>query len=351
MSHIGVVVIGRNEGERLIRCLNSVVAEVPKGAPIVYVDSGSTDGSVEFANSLGIHVISLDMSIPFTMARGRNTGFNYLVEHCPHLNYVQFIDGDCELLGGWLETARQILDQEDHLAVVCGRLHERFPDQSPYNRLADMEWNTPVGEADFCGGIAMMRIAALKAVNGYNTSLICGEEPEMCIRLRQQGWTIRRISADMAIHDMAMTRFRQWWTRSIRGGWAVAEGVAMYGKTPERYMVRESRSGWLWGMIVPILVIGAAWWTRGGSFLLLLGYGYLMLRVYQYRRQREDTVENAKLYAFFCVLSKVPQAIGQMKYWVTRWRGQAATIIEYKMPEPKPAQAETTYQASSLEQA
>jgi glycosyltransferase involved in cell wall biosynthesis len=351
MSHIGVVVIGRNEGERLVRCLNSVIAEVPEGTPIVYVDSGSTDGSVEFANALGIHVFSLDMSIPFTMARGRNTGFNFLVEHFPHLNYVQFIDGDCELLGGWLDTARQTLDQDDRLAVVCGRLHERFPEQSPYNRLADMEWNTPVGDTDFCGGIAMMRVAALKAVNGYNTSLICGEEPEMCIRLRQQGWKIRRIEPDMAIHDMAMTRFRQWWRRSIRGGWAVAEGFAMYGNTPERYMVQQSRSGWVWGILVPMLIVGDAWWTWGGSFLLLLGYGYLMLRVYQYRRQRGDTVEHSRLYAFFCVLSKIPQAIGQAKYWLTRWSGQAATIIEYKTSEPKSTQPEAPYSASTLEQA
>lgn len=332
MSNIGIVAIGRNEGARLVRCLKSIVNQVPENTPIVYVDSGSTDGSVAFAQSIGVHVVSLDMSIPFTMARGRNTGFSFLTEHFSDLEYIQFIDGDCELMAGWLQTASQILEQNQNLAVVCGRLHERFPNSSPYNRLADMEWNVPPGDAMACGGIAMMRVSALKEVNGYNTSLICGEEPEMCIRLRQRGWKIRRVTADMAIHDMAMTRFSQWWRRSIRGGWAVAEGTAMYGQSPERYMVREQFSGWLWGLAVPITSISLAWLTHGLSLSLLLGYPYLMLRVYQYRKGQGDISAHASLYAFFCVLSKVPQAIGQLKYWFTRWQGQPATIIEYKTP-------------------
>lgn len=332
MSNIGIVVIGRNEGARLVRCLRSIVSQVSENTPVVYVDSGSTDGSVAFANSLGIHTVSLDMSVPFTMARGRNTGFNFLKQNFNAIDYIQFIDGDCELMEGWLSAASQVLSQHENLAVVCGRLHERFPATSPYNRLADMEWNTPLGEASACGGIAMMRMSALTEVDGYNTALICGEEPEMCIRLRQRGWKIHRIAADMAIHDMAMTRFTQWWRRSIRGGWAVAEGAAMYGQTAERYMTRENFSGWLWGITVPIAAISLAWPTYGLSLALLLGYPYLMLRVYQYRRAQGDSSDHARLYAFFCVLSKVPQAIGQLRYWFTRWQGQPATIIEYKVP-------------------
>ena len=42
MSQLGIVTIGRNEGERLRRCLSSVVG---RGMPVVYVDSDSTDGS------------------------------------------------------------------------------------------------------------------------------------------------------------------------------------------------------------------------------------------------------------------------------------------------------------------
>jgi len=332
MTRIGVVTIGRNEGQRLIRCLKSAIALFPQDTPIIYVDSGSTDGSAEAAESLGVQVINLDMSRPFTMARGRNTGFRYLIEHFPDIKYVQFIDGDCELIPGWIEQAIETLDNDDKLAIACGRRRERFPDASIYNRLADMEWNTPVGEAKACGGDALIRVDAIREVNGYNETLIGGEEPEMCIRLRQRGWKITRIDADMTYHDAAMLKFSQWWKRSIRGGWAMAEGAAMHGKPPERYMIRESLSGWIWGLFLPLVALGLAWFTSGLSLLLFLGYPVLMWRIYQYRRNYGDPPAHARLYALFCVLYKFPQIIGQINYWLTRWRGKPATLIEYKTP-------------------
>lgn len=330
MQQIGVVTIGRNEGERLIRCLTSLQKNVPVGSPIIYVDSGSTDGSVAKAQDMGINVVELDMSVPFTMARGRNTGFQSLVNNFPELTYVQFVDGDCELLPNWVDEAVQALNQEANLAIVCGRRRERFPEASPYNRLADMEWNTPVGEAKACGGDMLARVEAIKAVGGYNPKMICGEEPEMCIRLRQAGWKIRRIDADMTLHDAAMTRFAEWWKRSIRGGWAVAEGKAMYGEPPEEYMLKEDKSGWLWGMIIPLVALTLAWPTHGFSLLLLLGFLVLGWRIYKYRKGQGDLPGDARVYAFFCTISKIPQVLGQSRYWLNRWRNKPATLIEYK---------------------
>lgn len=335
MSRIGAVVIGRNEGERLVRCLKSLITQLPSDIPVVYVDSGSTDGSVEMAKSLGVCALALDLSIPFTMARGRNTGFSYLIEHFPALEYVQFVDGDCELLPGWIGKATQTLDNNEKLAVVCGRRRERFPDASPYNRLADMEWNTPLGEAKFCGGDAMIRVSAIKEVNGYSDRLICGEEPEMSIRLRQRGWKIERIDAEMTLHDAAMLKFGQWWKRSIRGGWAVAEGKAMHGAAPESYMRKEDLSNWLWGFIIPLMAIALIGLTSRLSLLLLLGYLMLTWKIYRYRLSYGDLPSHAWLYAFFCVLSKPAYAFGQLRYWLTRWRGKQATTIEYKIPMAK----------------
>ncbi|NJR64245.1 MAG: glycosyltransferase [Leptolyngbyaceae cyanobacterium CRU_2_3] len=335
MSSIGVVTIGRNEGDRLIHCLQSLLSQLPKGMPIVYVDSGSTDGSIEAAKALGVEVVELDLSVPFTMARGRNTGFAYLIEHFPDLEYVQFIDGDCELLPGWIEQALKAIAADEKLAIVCGRRRERFPNASLYNRIADIEWNTPVGEATACGGDALMRVSAILEVNGYNPTLIGGEEPEMCLRLRQRGWKIFRIDADMTLHDAAMFKFSQWWKRSIRGGWAMAEGAAMHGHLPERYKVKESRNRWLWGLVGPIAALSLVWFTSGLSLLMVLLYPVLVWRVYQYRRSYGDAASDARIYAFFCILGKFPEAIGQTKYWLTRWQGKPATLIEYKMPATK----------------
>ncbi|ACB50114.1 glycosyl transferase, family 2 [Crocosphaera subtropica ATCC 51142] len=332
MAKLGLVIIGRNEGKRLTNCLKSVLNETKNydKTPIIYVDSGSTDDSIERAKSLGVSVISLHNDRPFTAARGRNTGCEWLLKQDPDLTYIQFMDGDCTLIAGWLEKAREMLDHDSKLAIVCGRRREQFPDATPYNRLADMEWNTPVGETKACGGDALMRVEALQQVNGFNDSLICGEEPEMCIRLRRQGWKIWRLDEDMTYHDADMTQFSQWWSRTVRSGWAIAQGMAMYGFAPEKYMVRQSISNWLWGFILPVTALGLAWWTYGLSLILFIGYPLLGWRIYRYRCACGDTHPQSSLYAFFCILGKFPQMMGQLKYWLQQWYSQPATLIEYK---------------------
>src|SRR3990170_3982962 len=94
-SRLGIVAIGRNEGERLRACLRSVVGD---NRVVVYVDSGSTDGSVEMARSMGAEVVELDLATPFTAARARNEGFHRLEQLNPNVAFVQFVDGDCEVV-------------------------------------------------------------------------------------------------------------------------------------------------------------------------------------------------------------------------------------------------------------
>ncbi|NES87381.1 MAG: glycosyltransferase family 2 protein, partial [Moorea sp. SIO2B7] len=223
------------------------------------------------------------------------------------------------------------LNTNSDVAVVCGRLRERFPEKSIYNRLCDLEWDTPVGEVKACGGIAMMRVAGFQEVGGFNSTLIAGEEPELCLRLRQKGWKILRIDAEMALHDAEMTRFRQWWKRSLRGGHAYAEGAWLHGKSPERHYVKQSRSIWFWGLILPLLTIGMVWITRGWSLLLFAGYPLLIYKIYNPLQQQEGiTSKDAFLYALFCVLGKFAQVQGQIQFHLGRFLGKRSKLIEYK---------------------
>jgi glycosyltransferase involved in cell wall biosynthesis len=372
---IGVIAIGRNEGERLRVCLASALRD---SRHVVYVDSGSTDGSVKLAREMGAHVVELDLSIPFTAARARNEGFEKLMSIAPEVEFVQFLDGDCEIIEGWVkraitymnlaqtpvsERAREEPDSpsahrrsgssgvivrgdraipdlgvcatESRIAIVCGRRRERFPRASIYNALCDMEWNTPIGKARACGGDALIRASAFREVSGYNPAIIAGEEPEMCVRLRAKGWEIHRIDADMTLHDAAMTHLSQWWKRSLRSGHAFAEGYALHGAPPERHNERQVRSIWIWGLALPaacaIATISTAllaprwWWI---PLLLLLLYPLLILKVARSKR--------SLAYGFFIVLGKFPQLLGMLRYKYSRARGRRSTLIEYKGAIPAP---------------
>jgi glycosyltransferase involved in cell wall biosynthesis len=300
--NVGVVAIGRNEGARLERCLSSVRATA---ARIVYVDSGSKDASVALAQSLGADVVQLDLALPFTAARARNAGLQRLTETAPQVEFVQFVDGDCEIVPDWIARAHAHLVAHPQAAVVCGRRRERFPGSSVYNHLCDVEWDTPVGQAAACGGDAMMRVAAFQQVGGFAPELISGEEPDLCLRLHGNGWEVWRIDAEMTLHDAAMTRFSQWWKRNVRSGHAYAQALARHGFGVGPTTVKQVASNVAWSLPVAWPLWPLLWWRI-------------------YRRRPDPT------YAAFLVLGKLPHCEGQVKFWLDTVRGKRRPIIEYK---------------------
>lgn len=315
-GRLGAVIIGRNEGARLVACLASFPDWV---RPLVYVDSGSTDGSVAAARAAGAEVVALDMRQPFTAARARNAGFARLRE-LGGAEFVQFVDGDCKLQPGWFPAALAFLDSHPQAGVVCGRRREMHPEASVWNRLCDAEWDTPVGLAQACGGDALMRVAAVAAVGGYDPTLIAGEEPELCVRLRQAGWEVWRIDQEMTLHDAAMTRVGQWWKRTRRGGHAFAEGASLHGAPPERHWVAETRRAVLWGAVLPVVAILGMLLSPWAG-LLLLAYPLQMLRLSrQYGWER----------AVFMTLAKVPEALGVLQFHWNRLLKRKSRLIEYK---------------------
>jgi GT2 family glycosyltransferase len=323
-STIGLVVIGRNEGDRLRKCLISGVREVPF---VVYVDSGSADDSVTLARSMGVYTIELDPSIPFSAARARNEGFGRLRRMKPNLIYVQFVDGDCELCAGWIATAAEFLRDHEDAAVVSGRLREKHPENSIYNTLCDMEWDVPAGEVKDCGGIAMMRASAFDVVQGFRVDLIAGEEPELCVRFRKQGWRIWRLTQDMALHDSAMLRFGQWWKREQRAGHAFAQGAELHGAPPERHYVREFRSALFWGLCVPLIALAliASIGPLGSLAFTIYPLQVVRLAMRGARSARENWLR-----AVFLVFGKFPQMLGQLQFFARRTLGRQPRLIEYK---------------------
>jgi GT2 family glycosyltransferase len=320
VRNIDAVVIGRNEGARLLACLASLRGQVRR---VIYVDSGSTDGSAQAARDSGAETVDLDMTRPFTAARARNAGLARLLGTDTDL--VQLIDGDCILEPGWVATAAGFLDANPGAAVACGRRREVAPDASVWNRLCDREWDTPVGEATACGGDALMRLTALAQVGGFDDSLIAGEEPDLCLRLRRAGWSVWRLDAAMTRHDAAILRIGQWWQRSRRAGHAFAEGAARHGRGPERHWVREVRRALLWGAGLPLAVAVLAALSPW-ALLLLLAYPAQVLRL----ARRMGGGRAGWEAAVFLVLGKFAEARGALGYYWRRLRGREGGLIEYK---------------------
>jgi GT2 family glycosyltransferase len=321
-DRIGWVIIGRNEGERLVRCFKSFAA-VAK----VYVDSGSTDQSLLHGQDLGFDCITLDLAQPFTAARARNEGWKRLLMAHPLIEYVMFVDGDCEVAPGWVEAALAHLDSHVETAVVCGQRKERFPNASIYNLLCDIEWNTPVGPAKACGGDALFRVKALLETNGYRNDLIAGEEPELCLRIRALGWAVVRIDQLMTIHDASLSEFRQWWNRALRGGYAFAAVWWIHRHGAETLWSNEVAKIGFWGLLLPCVILGTVPLFGAKALFLLLIYPLQALRLgHRMRAEPGPSITRG----VFLVLAKFAETAGALKFCTDLLRRKQSTIIEYK---------------------
>jgi hypothetical protein len=305
---------------------------------VVYIDSGSGDGSPDYARSKGTEVVELDLSIPFTAARARNAGCERLLEMRPTLEFVQFVDGDCSFAQAWLDRAAETLDTNPEVVAVWGSRMERFPERSIFNSICQVEWNqAPIGATRAFGGDVMMRLKGWREVGGYDPTVIAAEDDEFSVRLRRNGWLILRIDAEMTYHDAQITRLAQWWRRAVRCGYAYAQVSAIHGAPPEHYFLREKRRAWVWGLLTPLLILILAWPTHGLSFLLLGLYPLRASRTALQAIQREVPRPVAVAWGVSCSVSSFAHGVGIMKYTLDRTRKRAPTIIEYKRNVGRPA--------------
>ena len=317
MNVVDVVLIGRNEGDRLVAALSSVAGGARQ---VVYVDSGSSDGSVANARRAGAQVVELDTSTPVSAARARNAGFAALRDP----DIVQFIDGDCMLVPGYLQAACARLEEEPALGLVTGWRSEIHPGASLYNRLCDWEWRRPEGPILTCGGDMTVRARAWQDIGGMNPTAISSEDEEFCLRLGKAGWLLERIPVEMTQHDAAMHRFGQWWSRMLRAGHGFAQVSAIH---PE-HSRPERRRALLYALLLPLLILSSAFLAPLVSGLLILAYPLNWYRTFQ--ALRREGVQDAARLAALITLSKFPMLLGMAWYYLRRLRGHPVRIIEYK---------------------
>ena len=329
-SALSVVVIGRNEGARLIRCLESIEQmRLAQGSvEVIYVDSGSTDGSLEQAARFKVEVIDHKSASPCAAA-GRNAGWR-----AAKSPVVLFLDGDTVLDPGFVAGA--IAEFRDpSVAVVFGNRRELAPKASVYNRVLDLDWIAPAGEVEFCGGDALIRREVLERVGGFDERLIAGEEPEMCRRIRALGLVIKHVDLPMTGHDLAITRFSQYWHRAVRTGYAYAEISAKFKNSPLPLWNKEARRNLVHGVGLLAIVVSASLISLATESAIPIVAAAAIIAVLVVRtalRLRWKTADRATrlLYALHSQLVQIPQLLGQLKYRRDRFRGRTAELIEYK---------------------
>ncbi len=321
-ASVGVVVIGRNEGERLVACLRSLENKAER---IVYVDSGSADDSIQEARRAGADVVVLDKRKAFTAARSRNAGAATLMAGERPV-YIQFVDGDCEIAAGWLQRGAEYLERHPDVAVVFGAVEEKFPEKTFFNRMIDREWRGEPGPADFCGGIAMFRTAAFDDAGGFREDLIAGEEPELCVRIRQEDHGIVRLETPMARHDADMRTVGQWLKRARRAGHAFAEVSTLHRGSPQRIWARETLRALLWtGLAVLSLVAGAFVHPA-----FLIGLAIFPLQIVRMGFRDKPLTADSFRHAALMMLQKPWEAAGVLQFWRKRFTGGRTELIEYR---------------------
>ncbi|MEM7318762.1 MAG: glycosyltransferase family 2 protein [Pseudomonadota bacterium] len=323
MDITDLVLIGRNEGARLVQALQAAQGQASQ---IIYVDSGSDDNSVQAARDMGATVVELDTSQPFSAARGRNAGFAASRRAVDPAEFVQFIDGDCRLEPGWTNKARIHLQSNPDLGLVTGWRSEIAPEISVYNRICDHEWHRPAGPIRACGGDMMVRAEAFVAVGGFDSGVIAAEDDDFCLRLAKAGWKLERLPHKMTWHDAAITSFAQWWTRAVRAG----HGFAQVGNLHPEHFRAERRRVLVFGLLLPVLFVIGIVIFAPLAWAVLAGYVASYLRGYLGLRRDGLSRSEAGHQAVFLTLSKIPNLIGMARYHVRRLRKRAPRIIEYQ---------------------
>jgi glycosyltransferase involved in cell wall biosynthesis len=327
---VSVVVIGRNEGTRLERCLASVAAMQRNGfsTEVIYVDSGSTDLSVDIASRMDASTVTLESDRP-TAAKGRNAGWKIA-----RGSIVLFLDGDTVLHPRFVADSLTAFD-DPTVAVVWGHRRELHPERSLYNRVLDLDWIYAPGDTAFCGGDALFRRQVLEAAGVFDETLIAGEEPELCRRIIGLGYRILHVDRPMTGHDLAITRFMQYWKRASRAGHAFAEVSERFRATANPFWLEDAQRNRNRALVLlggaAIATCASAWMLSPWPLVALAGiFLALVLRTAWKARWKSRDRLALLLYGAHSHLQQIPIFVGQMQFRLNRGRGRRASLVEYK---------------------
>jgi len=196
-----VVLIGRNEEQFIGGAIDSVLAvkERIPSLEVIFVDSASTDRSVEVAQQHPSRILQLKPEWPRCVAAGGYIGYLH-----SHGKYVFFQDGDSNVEADWLVKAVDFMEANPAYGGIAGVLDEEYIDAAgnyhgSVPNVFGQDLAKEVCEVKHLGGIAFYRRQAMKIAGPVNPHLPTAEDHELCMRIRNAGYKLARINGRMAV--------------------------------------------------------------------------------------------------------------------------------------------------------
>ncbi|WP_323675930.1 glycosyltransferase family 2 protein [Halorubellus sp. PRR65] len=215
---LSVVIIARNEEDRIRGCIESVFTAADGVDPfeVILVDSASTDDTVDLARDYPITVLRIPEELT-SVGAGRFVG-----NRVARGDLVLQADGDMALTDEWLGRALSYLRSHD-VAGVEGWLNE-------------CDATAPMA-VDAIAGVALYDRDALESIGGFAPYLQSYEDIEVGFRLTTAGHRLVRlpiVSANHPLDDPLAEPFRRW-----RAGYYHGVGQAIrYGARNPRVLAK-----------------------------------------------------------------------------------------------------------------
>jgi len=119
--NVSVVIVNLNGASLLDDCLGSLAKQTYVDFEVIFVDNGSSDGSLKRAEELcpGIHVIALQQNVGF--ARGNNLGIRE-----SRGRHIVLLNNDTQVASCFLEELVRAADRDPGIGMVAPKILDYF---------------------------------------------------------------------------------------------------------------------------------------------------------------------------------------------------------------------------------
>jgi glycosyltransferase involved in cell wall biosynthesis len=336
---LSVVIIAKNEEKTIAKALAAVVvaieearkAKVIETSEIIFVDSASTDKTVEIVRQFPVKIIELPDTWPLSASAGIYCGYRESKGE-----FFAVVDGDVEVNKYWFRDALPYLQNDDDVADVYGWWEESSQGQGHLLATVSEMLNSSkvaVAEEIESTGNGIFRRSSLESIGGHNPYLKGAEDRDISFRLRQAGYKLLDVPVQFGVHHWHLNYLEYY--RSVRA-WSKGEGhAAAYARSrgnTELFAMYEDNypSSVFWRVMRQlVLFVTTATSVLAGTFhsqeWLFVGFFLLSIVIFQIFKGKRKGKLRLKLFLYH-YLNRIPYIIYRHWYYA---KGK-------KLPTPDP---------------